>query len=144
MGKPVNQTPARQSERASRDLRKGREPKALVGWQIEEKPNFKKFVDIVVDTNVLVAGLRSRNGASNALLHKIRYSNALVLHLSTAAVLEYEEVLLRFCRTRIWNRGQGGRMVWDGVYWTKLRMCRRSLVTNCRERLGRRSAGCRR
>ncbi len=29
-------------------------------------------MDIVVDTNVLVAGLRSRNGASNALLHKIR------------------------------------------------------------------------
>ena len=26
-------------------------------------------MDIVVDTNVLVAGLRSRNGASNALLH---------------------------------------------------------------------------
>jgi putative PIN family toxin of toxin-antitoxin system len=63
--------------------------------QIAENPNFKKFVDIVVDTNVLVAGLRSRNGASNALLHKIRYSNALVMHLSTAAVLEYEEVLIR-------------------------------------------------
>jgi predicted nucleic acid-binding protein len=51
-------------------------------------------MDIVVDTNVLVAGLRSRNGASNALLHKIR-DGAFVLHLSTAAVLEYEEVLVR-------------------------------------------------
>lgn len=52
-------------------------------------------MDIVIDTNVLVAGLRSRNGASNALLHKIREGNAFVLHLSTAAVLEYEEVLVR-------------------------------------------------
>jgi putative PIN family toxin of toxin-antitoxin system len=52
-------------------------------------------MDIAVDTNVLVAGLRSRNGASNALLHKIRAGNAFVLHLSTAAVLEYEEVLVR-------------------------------------------------
>ncbi|MFM8983419.1 MAG: putative toxin-antitoxin system toxin component, PIN family [Spartobacteria bacterium] len=52
-------------------------------------------MDIVVDTNVLVAGLRSRNGASNALLHKIRDRKEFVLHLSTAAVLEYEEVLVR-------------------------------------------------
>ncbi len=52
-------------------------------------------MDIVVDTNVLVAGLRSRSGASNALLHKIREGHAFVLHLSTAAVLEYEEVLVR-------------------------------------------------
>ena len=47
-------------------------------------------MDIVVDTNVLVAGLRSRNGASNALLHKIHDGKNFVLHLSTAAVLEYE------------------------------------------------------
>jgi len=52
-------------------------------------------MDIVVDTNVLVAGLRSRNGASNALLHKMRDRKEFVLHLSTAAVLEYEEVLVR-------------------------------------------------
>ena len=52
-------------------------------------------MDIVVDTNVLVAGLRSRNGASNALLHKIPDRKGFVLHLSTAAVLEYEEVLVR-------------------------------------------------
>ena len=52
-------------------------------------------MDIVIDTNVFVAGLRSRNGALNALLHKIRDGNAFVLHLSTAAVLEYEEVLVR-------------------------------------------------
>jgi len=52
-------------------------------------------MDIVVDTNVLVAGLRSRNGASNALLYKIHDGKSFVLHLSTAAVLEYEEVLVR-------------------------------------------------
>ncbi len=57
--------------------------------------NGKIFMNIVVDTNVLVAGLRSRNGASNALLHKIRDGKGFVLHLSTAAVLEYEEVLVR-------------------------------------------------
>jgi putative PIN family toxin of toxin-antitoxin system len=57
--------------------------------------NWKIFMNIVVDTNVLVAGLRSRNGASNALLHKIRDGKGFVLHLSTAAVLEYEEVLVR-------------------------------------------------
>jgi putative PIN family toxin of toxin-antitoxin system len=51
-------------------------------------------MDIVIDTILLVAGLRSRKGASNALLHKFR-EGAFVLHLSTAAVLEYEEVLVR-------------------------------------------------
>ena len=49
----------------------------------------------MVNTNALVAGLRSRNVASNSLLHKIRDGNALVLNLSTAAVLEYEELLVR-------------------------------------------------
>ena len=52
-------------------------------------------MDIVLDTNVLVAGLRSRNGASNALLHKIHDGKSFVLHISTAAVLEYEEALVR-------------------------------------------------
>jgi predicted nucleic acid-binding protein len=52
-------------------------------------------MDIVIDTNVLVAGLRSRNGALNSLLYKIRDGNAVVLHLLRAALLEYEEVLVR-------------------------------------------------
>lgn len=52
-------------------------------------------MNIVIDTNVLVAGLRSRAGASNLVLHEVRRAQQLRLHLSTAVVLEYEEVLLR-------------------------------------------------
>jgi predicted nucleic acid-binding protein len=51
-------------------------------------------MDRVVDTNVLVAGLRSQQGASNALLHKIRGGKVLVLHLSKGADLEYEEAFV--------------------------------------------------
>lgn len=52
-------------------------------------------MNIVVDTNVLVAGLRSKLGASHELLQKVRRREGLVLHVSTPVVLEYEEVLLR-------------------------------------------------
>jgi predicted nucleic acid-binding protein len=52
-------------------------------------------MDIVVDTNVLDAGLRSWKGASNALLHKIHDGKGFFLHLSTDVVLEYEGVLVR-------------------------------------------------
>jgi len=50
--------------------------------------------EAVFDTNVLVAGLRSRRGASNRLLelaamHQVR------LHISVPLVLEYEAVLRR-------------------------------------------------
>ena len=34
-------------------------------------------------------------GASNALLDRIRQGRGLTMHLSTAAVLEYEEILVR-------------------------------------------------
>ena len=49
---------------------------------------------IVIDTNVLVAGLRSRGGKSFRLLSHIG-SSAFAIHLSVPLVLEYEEVLLR-------------------------------------------------
>ena len=49
---------------------------------------------VVLDTSVLVAGLRSRRGASNALL--TRDTNEKIKPLATTALLlEYEEVLLR-------------------------------------------------
>lgn len=49
---------------------------------------------VVLDTSVLVAGLRSRLGASNELLTRV--ANGTVLPLVTIALfLEYEEVLLR-------------------------------------------------
>jgi putative PIN family toxin of toxin-antitoxin system len=52
-------------------------------------------MNIVVDTNVIVAALRSRKGASHKLVQMIRCGDVLRLHLSAAVVLEYEEVLLR-------------------------------------------------
>jgi len=52
-------------------------------------------MNLVIDTNVFVAGLRSGFGASNALLDRICQGRGLTMHLSTAAVLEYEEVLVR-------------------------------------------------
>lgn len=49
---------------------------------------------LVLDTSVLVAGLRSRSGASNALLALVAEEKVRPL-VTTALFLEYEEVLLR-------------------------------------------------
>lgn len=49
---------------------------------------------IVVDTNVVVAGLRSRRGASFRLLQEIG-RRRFEIALSVPLVLEYEDVLLR-------------------------------------------------
>jgi len=49
---------------------------------------------IIIDTNVLIAGLRSRNGSAFQLL-KLVGSQQFDIHLSVPLVLEYEEVLLR-------------------------------------------------
>jgi predicted nucleic acid-binding protein len=49
---------------------------------------------IVLDTNVLVAALRSRRGASAALLAKVA-TEAFDVNVSVALVLEYEEVFAR-------------------------------------------------
>ncbi|MEO1076248.1 MAG: putative toxin-antitoxin system toxin component, PIN family [Bacteroidota bacterium] len=49
---------------------------------------------IVLDTNVLVAGLRSRRGAANRLLRLVGRSS-FEIALSVPLVLEYEDVLLR-------------------------------------------------
>ncbi|MBU4435978.1 MAG: putative toxin-antitoxin system toxin component, PIN family [Alphaproteobacteria bacterium] len=48
----------------------------------------------VLDTSVLVAALRSRNGASNALLRKVALGEVTPL-VSPALFLEYEDVLKR-------------------------------------------------
>ena len=52
-------------------------------------------MNIVLDTNVIVAALRSRRGASHVVVQRIRAGGDLTLHLSAAVVLEYEEILLR-------------------------------------------------
>lgn len=49
---------------------------------------------IVIDTNVIVAGLRSKNGAAFRLLSLVG-SEQFSIHLSVPLVLEYEDVLLR-------------------------------------------------
>ena len=49
---------------------------------------------IVVDTNVVVSGMRSRRGASNLLLRSM-VSGGTRFALSPALVLEYEDVLKR-------------------------------------------------
>ena len=50
--------------------------------------------NIVLDTSVLYAGLYSRNGASHQILQSVERGD-IRLALSTALVLEYEEVLRR-------------------------------------------------
>jgi putative PIN family toxin of toxin-antitoxin system len=49
---------------------------------------------VTLDTNVLLAGLISANGASNFILHLI-LEEKIKLALSTSVVLEYDDVLKR-------------------------------------------------
>jgi len=60
---------------------------------------------IVVDTNVIVSGLRSRRGASYRLLSLIGKSPSFEISLSVPLVLEYEEVLKRQTRELGMSRG---------------------------------------
>ena len=53
-----------------------------------------KLPKIVLDTNVLVAGLRSRKGASFQLLSRLT-SSQFELHLTVPLAMEYEDVLHR-------------------------------------------------
>ena len=52
------------------------------------------MLQLVLDTNVLVAGLRSRRGASYRLLHHFA-EGSFRAHISVALALEYEDVLKR-------------------------------------------------
>ena len=57
--------------------------------------------NIVIDTNVLVAGMRSRRGTSFRLLQLIG-DERLAIHISVPVALEYEDVLKReFMDSRI-------------------------------------------
>lgn len=49
---------------------------------------------IVIDTNVIVAGLRSKRGAAFRLLSLVG-TGLFDIHLSVPLILEYEEILLR-------------------------------------------------
>jgi len=53
-----------------------------------------KTPDIVLDTNVIIAALRSRKGASNKLLSLVG-ARQFEIHDSVALILEYEDVIQR-------------------------------------------------
>jgi predicted nucleic acid-binding protein len=55
--------------------------------------------EIVIDTNVFYAGLRSKIGASYLLLTEIGRHPAFGIHLSVPLVLEYEEIARRQAKT---------------------------------------------
>ena len=63
------------------------------------------YVHLVLDTSVLVAALRSKRGASNKLLRIIALGGA-TLSVSVAALLEYEDVLLRPGKVPGFNESQ--------------------------------------
>ncbi|MDQ3748904.1 MAG: putative toxin-antitoxin system toxin component, PIN family [Acidobacteriota bacterium] len=54
----------------------------------------KQILQIILDTNILVAAFRSKRGAANLLLDKLNDSRWQV-NVSTALLLEYEDVLKR-------------------------------------------------
>lgn len=54
----------------------------------------KKTPDIVLDTNVIIAALRSKKGASNKLLSLVG-TQKFEIHDSVALILEYENVIQR-------------------------------------------------
>ncbi len=54
----------------------------------------KQTLQIILDTNILVAAFRSKRGAANLLLDKLDDSRWQV-NVSTALLLEYEDVLKR-------------------------------------------------
>jgi len=63
-------------------------------------------VRVVLDTSVLVAGLRSQLGASNRILAAIAGEHVRPL-ITTAVFLEYEAVLLRAEQPLATNMGEG-------------------------------------
>jgi len=54
-----------------------------------------KTPDIVLDTNVIIAALRSKRGASNKLLSLVG-TQQFEIHDSVALILEYEDVMQRY------------------------------------------------
>ena len=65
----------------------------------------------VLDTSVLIAALRSRNGASFALLQRIG-TPGWQLHISTALLLEYEEIARREAAA-LWARSERVEAILD-------------------------------
>src|SRR5215469_507433 len=68
------------------------------------------MIQIVLDTNILVAGLRSRRGASFALLDSIE-TGLWKANISVALALEYEAVLKRNCMIPAFDSDQIDRFL---------------------------------
>jgi len=69
-----------------------------------------KSIQIVLDTNVLYAGLRSKRGASYKLLNHLD-TGKFEINLSVPLVLEYEEVLLRKITTLNFTEKEIGQIM---------------------------------
>jgi len=67
-------------------------------------------LQVILDTNVLYAGLRSRRGASFKLLKNLEIGQ-FELNLSVPLVLEYEEVLLRKASTLPFTSREIGQLL---------------------------------
>jgi putative PIN family toxin of toxin-antitoxin system len=67
---------------------------ALITAPLGQGKDMTKPLRIVLDTNILISGFRSRNGVANLLLSKLDDERWQV-YVSTALLLEYEEVLTR-------------------------------------------------
>lgn len=65
---------------------------------------------VVIDTNVIIAGLRSKRGSAFKLLSLIG-TEAFDIHLSAPLVLEYEEVLLRELLNLYLSREEVGELI---------------------------------
>lgn len=65
---------------------------------------------IIIDTNVLVAALRSRSGASFKLLSLVD-KGRFKIHLSVPLVLEYEDVLMRQLPHLILTKDEVGKLL---------------------------------
>lgn len=63
------------------------------------------FRSIVIDTNVIISGLRSRRGASFKLLQLVGRGH-FDIHLSVPLILEYEDVLLRYLSDLMFDQNE--------------------------------------
>ncbi len=71
------------------------------------------LLEAVLDTNVLIAALRSRNGASFELLRRVG-QGGWRLHVSTALLLEYEEIARREA-TALWSEPERVEAILDFI-----------------------------
>ena len=88
------------------------------------------MIDAILDTNILVAGLRSKSGAAFQLLRAVAEGN-LRPHVSVSLALEYEDVLKRPALISGFTEADLDRFLADllsaAVLWTSIPSVRPSL-----------------